>query len=110
MTERVEEFRDSIAIYAEMLRAGDRDPWTMLNIVDERLAQLSNHIAASHAAACQHSALAGQGFLQWHREKHLAEAQVASDAVSQAIEVQQHLFALRHQVLTEMAGHYRRVD
>lgn len=110
MTERVDEFRESIAIYAEMLRAADRDPWALLNIVDERLAQLSNHIAACHAAASRHSALAGQGFLQWHREKHLAEARSASDAVAQGIEVQKDLFALRHKVLADMARHYQRVD
>lgn len=110
MTERIDEFRESIATYAGMLGAGDRDPWALLNIVDERLAQLSNHIAACHAAVSRNSALAGQGFLQWHRDKHLAEARGASDAVAQAIEVQKDLFALRHNVLAQMAKNYRRLD
>ena len=39
----VDEFRDSIAIYNEMLQE-HHDPFDMLNIVDKRFAAISNHI------------------------------------------------------------------
>jgi len=109
VTERVDEFRDSIAIYTEMFLGEERDPWTMLNILDERLAQISNYIAACHGAIAKHHALAGQGFLQWHREKHLADAQLAWETVVQSVEVQANLFSLRQKVLGHIAKHYRRV-
>ena len=110
MTERVEEYRDSVAIYTEMFRNGERDPWMMLNIVDERLAQISNCIASCHGAIAKHNALAGQGFLQWHREKHLADARDVSDTLADVFGVQEALFVLRGEVLGHIAKHYRRLD
>lgn len=94
----VDEFRDSIAIYDEMLRRGERDPLTMLNIVDKRLAEISNHIAMCHRVVAEHRGLANSAFLNSTRRRHLINVDQAGETLKQVIAVQSELFELRRKV------------
>ena len=101
----VDEFRDSITIYDEMLRDGERDPLTMLNIVDKRLADISNHIAVCHRILAEQRGLANGAFLGGTRKRHLAKAEQAGEVLEQVIAVQSDLFEFRHKVLSCVAAY-----
>ena len=103
----LDEFRDSIAIYDEMLREGERDPLDMLNIVDKRLADISNHIAVCHRVIAEQRGLAQNAFLGGTRNRHLDKAEQAGRALEQVIAVQSDLFDFRHKVLRRVAEFMR---
>ena len=103
----VDEFRDSIAIYDEMLRNRERDPLSMLNIVDKRLADISNHIAVCHRVLAEQRSLAHGAFLGSTRKRHLGKAEQAGQILEQVIAVQSDLFDFRHKVLSQVATHLR---
>lgn len=105
----VDEFRDSIAIYDEMLRNRERDPLSMLNIVDKRLADISNHIAVCHRVLAEQRSLAHGAFLGSTRKRHLDKAEQAGQILEQVIAVQSDLFDFRHKVLSQVATHLRGV-
>ncbi|QHG85651.1 hypothetical protein ACCQ13_00195 [Xanthomonas sp. NCPPB 1638] len=105
----VDEFRDSIGIYDEMLRSGERDPLSMLNIVDKRLADISNHIAVCHRVLAEQRSLAHGAFLGSTRKRHVDKAEQAGQVLEQVIAVQSDLFDFRHKVLSQVATHLRGV-
>ncbi len=103
----LDEFRDSIAIYDEMLGEGSRDPLDMLNIVDKRLADISNHIAVCHRVLAEQRGLAQSAFLGGTRKRHLDKAEQAGQALEQVIAIQSDLFDFRHKVLRRVAEFMR---
>jgi hypothetical protein len=103
----VDEFRDSIAIYDGMLRDGQRDPLTMLNIVDKRLADISNHITVCHRVLAEQRGLANGAFLGSTRKRHLDKVAQACEALEQVIAVQAEIFEFRHKVLSRVAAYLR---
>ncbi len=103
----LDEFRDSIAIYDEMLGEEERDPLDMLNIVDKRLADISNHIAVCHRVIAEQRGLAQSAFLGGTRKRHLDKAEQAGYALEQVISIQSDLFDFRHKVLRRVAEFMR---
>jgi hypothetical protein len=103
----IDEFRDSIAIYAEMLREEGRSPIDMLNIVDKRLADISNHIAVCHRVIAEERGIASAAFLGSTRNRHLAKAEGASHMLEKAIAVQADMFDFRYEVLSRIAESLR---
>ncbi len=103
----LDEFRDSIAIYDEMLRERERDPLTMLNIVDKRLADISNHIAVCHRVISEQRALAQAAFFGGTRKEHLDKAERAGQTLEQVIAIQSDFFEFRHKVLQHVAEFLR---
>ncbi len=103
-----DEFRDSIAIYDEMLRELQCDPLDMLNIVDKRLADISNHIAVCHRVLAEQRGLAHSAFLGGTRKRHLDKAEQAGLLLDQVIAIQSDLFEFRYKVLRRVADFMRR--
>ncbi|MGY0617908.1 hypothetical protein [Lysobacter sp. A378] len=103
----LDEFRDSISIYDKMLRERSRDPLDMLNIVDKRLADISNHIAVCHRVLAEQRGLAQNAFFGSTRKKHLDKADQAGQTLEHVIEVQTDLFDFRYKVLCRVAEFMR---
>lgn len=103
----LDEFRNSIVIYDEMLQEGARDPLTMLNIVDKRLADISNHIAVCHRVIAEQRAYAQTAFLGGTRKRHLDKADEAGQTLEQVIVIQSDFFEFRHKVLCRVAEFMR---
>ena len=78
----------------------------MLNIVDERLADISNHIAVCHRVIAEQRGLASVSFFGGAR-KHLAKAEQAGETLEQVIAVQSDFFVFRHKVLSRVAAYLR---
>ena len=103
----LDEFRDSIVIYEEMLGENRRDPMDLLNIVDKRLADISNHIAICHRVIAEHRASAQSAFLGSTRKRHLDQADQAGQTLDSVIAVQADMFDFRYKVLCRLADFLR---
>lgn len=98
----VDEFRASIDLYRRLLAEESFSAYTLLNMVDKRLAQLSNHIAVIHRNIAERRAYAASAW--FGGSGHLAEVAKASDILDQTIEVQDMLFEVRGNVLEQIAA------
>lgn len=98
----LDEFRQSIATYSDMIRDG-HDPIDLLNIVDKRIADISNHIAVCHRVIAEQRGLANNLLFWLARGKHLDKAASAARTLDETIELQQEFFSFRHKVLRLVA-------
>lgn len=98
----IDEFRADTELYKRLLAEGSCEPHRLLNIVDKRLAQISNHIAVCHRNIAERRAYAARAWLGGSR--HLAEVAKASDILDQTIEAQNALFEVRGNVLEQIAA------
>ena len=103
----LDEFRESISIYDEMLREGNRNSLDMLNIVDKRLADISNHIAVCHRVVAEQRGLAQNSFWGGTRKQHLDKAEKAGQTLEQVISIQCDFFDFRYKVLQRVAEFIR---
>jgi len=97
----VDEFRDSIDIYNEMLEEG-RHPLQLLNLVDKRLADISNHIAICNRVIGEQRAYAQNALLPGSRKRHIEKAEQAGQTLDTVIDVQRDMFEFRAKVLSRV--------
>ena len=101
----VEEFRQSIILYREMIEEG-HDPLDLLNTVDSRLADISNHIAVCHRVLAEQRCLLNLSIFPAARRKHSSKIDSAGAALDQVIAFQDELFHLRLKVLRLVADRF----
>jgi hypothetical protein len=96
----LDEFRAAKEIYEEMLQERSDLP-NLLNIVDKKLAHISNHIAVCHRVIAENRAAASSltAFLPGTKAKHLQAAERACVTLDQTIQLQDQFFDFRYKVL-----------
>lgn len=99
----IDEFKESLATYERMLQEREFHPLALLNVVDRRLAEISNHIAICHRFLAEQRALAHAAFWSGTRRTHFAKAEQAEQTLEQVIVVQGEFYSFRWSVLRSVA-------
>ena len=96
----LDDFRTAMKIYEEMLGEGHDLP-DLLNIVDKKLAEISNHIAVCHRVIAENRSGANSltALLGGTRQKQLQAAERAGATLDEIIQLQAEFFDFRYKVL-----------
>lgn len=96
----LDDFRNAKEIYEEMLQER-KDLPNLLNIVDKKLAEISNHVAVCHRVIAENRVGASSltALLGGTRAKHMQAAERAAATLDETIQLQAEFFEFRYRVL-----------